>query len=294
MEPKNMSHLWIEGKLPLPNKKEFFERLDKLMDLAKQSLETKRELLEKLTENGLYPYCKFYLARIKAGFGEYWKNHFSTIGLNGMNEAIVNFMGKTIGSREGRTFALEVLNHMREKLSQYQLETNNLYNLEATPAEGTSYRLARIDKKKYPKIIVANEKDYQEKKAAPYYTNSSQLPVNFTDDLFEALNLQDDLQTRYTGGTVLHGFLGERIEDIQSCKSLIKKITQHYHLPYFTLTPTFSVCPEHGYIPGEHFECPYCGKKSEVFSRIVGYLRPVQDWNAGKQSEFKDRKEFKV
>lgn len=240
------------------NKQDFFKMLDEFMDLAKDSLEVKRKILEQLTENGLYPYCKFYLGRIKAGFDQYWKNHFSTIGLNGMNEAALNFMGETIATPKGKKFAEDVLEHMRKRLGKYQKETGNLYNLEATPAEGTSYRLAKADKKKYPNIVVANEVAYRRHKAAPYYTNSSQLPVNFTDDIFEALDLQDNLQTRYTGGTVLHGFMGEKIEDIEACKQLVKKIASNYQLPYFTITPTFSICPKHGYLAGEHFYCPKC------------------------------------
>ncbi|MCL5794785.1 MAG: ribonucleoside triphosphate reductase [Patescibacteria group bacterium] len=240
------------------DKKDLLKRIDDLMDLAKDSLEIKRELLEKLTENGLYPYCKFYLGAIKAGYGQYWKNHFATIGINGLNEAIVNFMEKNIASHEGQKLAVQILKHMREKLSKYQLETGNLYNLEATPAEGTSYRLAKADKKNLPDIIVANEEAYKNHGAAPYYTNSSQLPVNYTTDIFEALDLQDELQTLYTGGTVLHGFIGERLENAEACKRLVKKIAENYHLPYFTITPTFSICPKHGYIAGEHQYCPKC------------------------------------
>jgi len=275
-------------------KKEFFKNLSEMMDIAKESLEIKRKFLEQLTENGLFPYCKFYLNRIKAGFGLYWKNHFSTIGLNGLNEALVNFSNVNLTEAKGQEFAMEILDFMRDRIGQYQEETGNLYNLEATPAEGTSHRLAKADKKEFPNIIVANEEAFKSFGAAPYYTNSSQLPVGYTNDIFEALDLQDNIQTRYTGGTVLHGFIGEKIEDVESAKQLVKKIAANYRLPYFTLTPTFSVCPEHGYIGGEFFECPTCQRKTEVFSRVVGYIRPVQSWNAGKQAEFKDRLEFKI
>jgi len=220
----------------------------------------------------------------------YFGNHFATIGLIGMNESLLNFLGENIASKRGRKFALEVLDFMREKLVQYQKETGNLYNLEATPGEGTSYRQAKTDKEKFPEIITAGTKE------VPYYTNSSQLPVNYTDDIFEALKLQDDLQSRYTGGTVLHLFLGERVSDIQNVKNLVKKVFENFHLPYITITPTFSICPVHGYVAGEHFMCPQCAIKQpcEVYSRIVGYLRPVSQWNNGKQEEFKERKEFKI
>jgi len=272
-------------------KKEFFERLERLMDLAKESLKIKRKTLERFTEKGLYPYSKHYLDNIKKMRGSYWANHFSTIGLVGMNEALLNFKQiKThIGTKSGQEFAIRVLDFMREKMIEYQKETGDLFNLEATPAEGTSYRLARIDKEKYPDIITAG-------KEKPYYTNSSQLPVDLTDDLFEALRLQDNLQTKYTGGTVFHGFLGEQISDPNQVKKLIKKIFERFHIPYFTFTPTFSICPVHGYIPGEHFTCPKCVVKQpcEVYSRVVGYLRPVQHWNEGKREEFKERKEFKI
>jgi ribonucleoside-triphosphate reductase len=270
-------------------KKEFFERLAHLMDLAKVSLEVKRKALEEWTEKGLYPYCKYYLSGVKKMRGSYWGNHFSTIGLIGMNEALLNFMGVTIAEKKGIKFALEVLDFMRERLVKYQQETGNLYNLEATPAEGTSYRLALKDKNKYPDIITAGEKE-------PYYTNSTQLPVNYTDDLFEALKLQDELQTKYTGGTVFHAFLGESISDYRIVKNLIKTIFENFRLPYFTFTPTFSICPVHGYLEGEHFTCPKCTieQSCEVYSRIVGYLRPVQQWHKGKQEEFRLRKTFKV
>jgi len=278
------------------DKKDFFKRLDNLMDLAKESLEIKRKVVEGFTEKGLYPYSKFYLDGIYKRRGSYWGNHFSTIGLIGMNEALINFIGEKTSTKKGLKFAEEVLSYMREKMIKYQEETGNLYNLEATPAEGTSYRLALKDKKRYPKMIFANNGAVEREGAQPYYTNSSQLPVGFTDDIFEALDMQDSLQTKYTGGTVLHGFLGERINDIETTKNLVKTIASKYHLPYFTLSPTFSVCPHHGYLDGEHSTCPKCviEQKCEVYSRIVGYIRPVEQWNAGKSQEYKDRKEFVV
>lgn len=275
------------------SKKAFLTRVGRLMDIAKDALEVKRKVIERFTETGLYPYSKFYLRGNKGRFGGYWNAHFSTIGLNGLNEGLLNFMGKNISTPEGKKFAEEVLDYMRKKLIEYQKETGNLYNLEATPAEGTSYRLAKIDKKKYPKIIVANEKQVK-KEAEPFYTNSSQLPVDFTDDLFYALKLQNSLQCKYSGGTVFHAFLGERLENGQQVKVLAKKIVNNFSLPYFSFTPTFSVCPNCGYIKGEHFSCPKCSSECEVYSRIVGYLRPVKQWNKGKQAEFAVRKTFKV
>jgi len=275
------------------SEEEFFEALAKMMDLAKNSLEIKRKVLERFTEQGLYPYTKFYLRDIKNTFGGYWKNHFSTIGLIGMNEACLNLLGTDIGTEKGQRFAKKVLDFMRDRLIQYQEETSNNYNLEATPAEGTSYRLAKIDKEKYPDIICANEPQWKEG-AEPFYTNSTQLPVNYTDDIFEALDLQDELQTKYTGGTVMHLFVGERISDPSTVKLLVKRICEQYRLPYFTITPTFSICPNHGYLSGEHHQCPECGAETEVYSRVVGYLRPVKQWNNGKKEEFKMRKVFKV
>jgi anaerobic ribonucleoside-triphosphate reductase len=242
-------------------RKEFFDRLAKLMDLAKKSLEIKREVIENLTGKGLYPYCRYYLSSIKERFNEYWRNHFNTIGLIGMNEACLNFLGRSIATDEGHDFARAVLDFMRERLMDYQLETNNLYNLEATPGEGTSYSLVKKDKAKYPDIVAANEKAVKEKGAVPYYTNSTHLPVGFTDDYFEALRLQDDLQTKYTGGTVLHGFIGERLPNGEAAKILVRKIADKFHLPYFSLTPTFSVCPKHGYLAGEHQFCPKCDEE---------------------------------
>lgn len=258
-------------------KVEFLERLAQKMELAKDSLEIKRKLLEDLTDKDLYPYTKFYLRDIKARFGVYWKNHFSTIGLIGMNEACLNLFGENIGSLQGKQFALEVMDYMRAKIVEFQKETGNNYNLEATPGEGTSYRLAKLDKDKYP-----------------YYTNSTQLPVNYTDDIFEVLDHQNDLQTKYTGGTVVHIYAGERIQSIETMKNLVKKICNNYHLPYFTFSPTFSTCPNHGYVAGEHYTCPECGASCEVYSRVVGYIRPVQQWNKGKKQEFLDRQEFKI
>ena len=271
------------------NKEEFFNRLSRLMDLAKESLEIKRKTIEIFTEKGLYPYARFYLDNIKKMRNSYWGNHFSTIGLIGMNEALLNFMHKDMASSEGKKFTLEVLDFMRERLILYQQETGNMYNLEATPGEGTSYRLARMDKQTYPNIITAGDGE-------PYYTNSTQLSVDYTDDLFRALKLQDEIQIKYTGGTVLHGFIGERISDLEAVKKLIQKVFTKFKLPYFTITPTFSICPHHGYISGEHFICPKCTieQPCEVYSRIVGYLRPIGQWNKGKQQEFKNRLEFKV
>jgi ribonucleoside-triphosphate reductase len=270
---------------------EFFERLETLMEIAKDSLEIKRKGLENFTEDGLYPYSRRYLRHVKEGFGKYWKNHFSTIGLIGMNEAVLNLLGCNIASPDGKDFAVKVLSFMREKLSDFQEETGNIYNLEATPAEGTSYRLARIDKVRHPDIIVANEKNVAAG-AEPFYTNSSQLPVDHDGDLFEALEHQESLQTLYTGGTVFHIYLGERLYSWESAAEIIKKVAWNSRLPYFTLTPTFSICPTHGYINGEQKQCPTCGAKCEVYSRVVGYLRPVDQWNDGKQAEFAIRRTF--
>ncbi|MCX7917085.1 MAG: ribonucleoside triphosphate reductase [bacterium] len=272
-------------------KEEFKSRLNDLMELAKESLEIKRKILERFTDEGLYPYSKFYLRNVKERFGKYWINHFSTIGIVGMNEACLNLFGKDIGTEEGIDFAIEIMNFMREKLIKFQEITGNFYNLEATPAEGTSYRLARIDKNKYPDIIVANEIEYK-KGAEPFYTNSTHLPVNYTDDIFEVLEKQDKLQSLYTGGTVVHIFVGERIESKEGIKKLVKTICENFTLPYFTLTPTFSICPDDGYLNGEIFTCPKCEKTTEIYSRIVGYLRPISQWNKGKYEEFKIRKTF--
>ena len=269
-------------------KTEFFDRLGYLMDLAKESLEIKRKALDNFMEKGLYPYSRHYLEDMKKMRNSYFGNYFSTIGICGMNEALLNFLDEDITTPKGRKFAIEVLDFMRKKMVKFQEDTGNLYNLEATPAEGTSYRQAKTDREKYPDIIAAGTKE------VPYYTNSSQLPVGFTDDVFGALDLQNDIQTKYTGGTVLHIFLGEKVSDPSMAKNLVKKIFENYSLPYITLTPTFSICPTHGYLSGEHFECPQCTIKQpcEVYSRVVGYIRPVQQWHKGKQEEYKERKEF--
>jgi ribonucleoside-triphosphate reductase len=272
------------------NEEDFFQRLGDLMDIARDSLETKRQRLEELTESNLYPYTTFYLNHIHARFGAYWKNHFSTIGLIGMNEACVNLLGENICGESGKTFAVRILDFMRQRILGYQRATGNHYNLEATPAEGTSFRLARKDRAKFPDIRVANDTNPSVRDSAPYYTNSVHVPVDATDDIFEVLDHQDVLQTKFTGGTVVHLFLGECISDPSVVKNLVRKITSNYHLPYFSLTPTFSVCPAHGYLAGEQGKCPHCNATCEIYSRIVGYLRPVQQWNDGKQSEFKQRK----
>jgi ribonucleoside-triphosphate reductase (formate) len=257
----------------------FFEKLDRMMYLAKNSLEIKRKLVDRMMRIGMLPYSKRYLGN--------FDHHFSTIGLVGMNEACQNFIGQSIASEDGRIFSVKVLEFMRDRLKDYQEETGHIYNLEATPGEGTSYRLAKIDKTATPKIITAGDK-------TPYYTNSTQLPVNYTDDVFSALKHQEELQRRYTGGTVFHTFLGESPNSGEEVRSLVKKMASNFAIPYFTITPTFSVCKSHGYIKGEHFKCPTCCMPSEVYSRVVGYIRPVQAWNVGKQEEFKDRLEYKV
>jgi len=271
---------------------EFFQRLERVMETAKSSLEIKRKALEAFTENGLYPYSRRYLRHVKESHGKYWKNHFSTIGLVGINESVLNLLGVNIATLDGKGFAVKTLSFMRNKLLEFQEETGDIYNLEATPAEGTSYRLARIDKRRHPQIMAANERLVQMQHAEPFYTNSSQLPVDFEGDLFEALEHQESLQTLYTGGTVFHIFLGERLHSWQSAAELIKKVAWSSRLPYFTLTPTFSICSSHGYTSGEHKQCPVCGATCEVYSRVVGYLRPVDQWNDGKQAEFAIRKTF--
>ena len=263
---------------------EFYKRLDKMMDIAARSLKVKRTIITKLLEEGLYPYTKHYLGS--------FANHFSTIGLVGMNEACLNasWLHKDLTHESAQQFTKDVLNHMRERLSDYQEQYGDLYNLEATPAESTSYRLAKHDVARFPNIITAakNEGD------TPYYTNSSHLPVSYTSDIFDALDIQDELQTLYTSGTVFHAFLGEKVTDWQAAANLVRKIAENYSLPYYTLSPTYSVCSEHGYISGEEYTCPKCGKKTEVYSRITGYYRPVQNWNAGKSQEFKHRKEYVI
>lgn len=266
---------------------EYFSLLNKYCDIAKKSLEIKRKVIENQTEKGLYPYSAYYLRQVKQRTGGYWANHFNTIGVIGMNESLLNFMDKNITTQEGLAFALKVMHYLREKMVEYQKETGNQYNLEATPAEGASARLAKLDKLIYPDIKQAG-------KNAVSYTNSTQIPVEYTDDIFEVVKLQDELQSLYTGGTVLHLYLGERIEDKEVCKSLIKKIFLTSKMPYLSITPTFSVCSKHGYIAGEHFTCPKCKKQTEVWSRVVGYLRPVQDYNDSKSDEYKNRKKFVI
>ena len=285
----NLPRLAYESK----DKEAFFERLAYLMDLAKNSLAVKRNALEKFTLGGLYPYSRHYLSSINERFGEFWKNHFNTIGLNGANEACLNLIGSPITEPEGHKFARQILDFMRDRLMDYQNETNELFNLEATPAEGTAYRFAKLDKQQYPDIITANEEAFQNSGAAPYYTNSTQLPVGHTDDVFEALRLQDDLQTRYTGGTVFHGFVGEKMPSVESTKNLVRKVAENFELPYFTITPTFSVCPMHGYVEGEHEYCPLCDEEmgytergreligkdpqSEAIVEPVPSVEPVQE-----------------
>lgn len=275
------------------SQEEFFDRLGRLADQAKTSLELKRKVLESYTERNFFPYTKHYLSDIKSRFNNYWGNHFSTVGIIGLNEACINLIQQHIGTKAGQSFSLKVMEFLREKILNFQEETGNNYNLEATPAEGTAYRLAKIDKEKFPGIVCANETEFQ-KGSEPYYTNSAQLPVNYTDDPFELLDLQDELQTRFTGGTVVHIFVGERIQNGDAVRQFIKKVCQNYRLPYFSLTPTFSICPEHGYLDGEQSVCPLCEAECEVYSRIVGYLRPVKQWNVGKKSEFSNRSMLKI
>ena len=274
------------------NEEDFFARLDALADLAKESLCIKRKELERFTEGGLYPYTTFYLRDVKDRTGKFWTNHFSTIGIVGMNEACLNLFNKGIATIEGQAFALQVMDHLREKLAIFQEETGDFFNLEATPAEGTTYRLARLDQERFGSDSRFANTDAVRLGAAPFYTNSTHLPVNHTDDLFEAVELQDELQARYTGGTVLHGFVGEEITDIRTVRDLVRKITANFKLPYFTLTPTFSICSSHGYLAGETAICPECGQQAEVYSRVVGYLRPVNRWNDAKQQEYSMRREY--
>ena len=265
------------------DEKDFYERLEKMMNIAARSLKIKRNVVTKLLNEGLYPYTKRYLGT--------FNNHFSTIGLVGMNEACLNanWIRKDLTNEEAQAFTKNVLNFMREKLADYQEEYGDLYNLEATPAESTTYRLAKNDKSKYPDIITAASCD-----ETPYYTNSSHLPVGFTSDIFEALDIQDELQTLYTSGTVFHAFLGERLSDWKAAANLVRKIAEHYRLPYYTISPTYSVCKSHGYITGEVTKCPKCGEETEVYSRITGYYRPVKNWNDGKAQEYKKRKLYDV
>jgi ribonucleoside-triphosphate reductase len=268
---------------------EFNIRLWQQMNIAKNSLEIKRKVIEDQTEKGLYPYSANFLKDVKQRTGFYWYNHFNTIGLIGMNEACQNLFGKDhdLTTPEGQQFAIRTLNYMRDVIKEIQDETGHYYNLEATPAEGASYRLAKQDKERYPDIITSGEKEV-------YYTNSSQLPVGFTDDIFETLDLQDELQSLYTGGTVLHLYLGEEIKDLNTAKRLIKKVFTNYKLPYISITPTFSICNDHGYISGEHFSCPECGLATEVYSRVVGYLRPVQNFNTGMREVYEQRKKYVI
>ena len=269
------------------NKEEFFARLRRQAEIAKTSLEIKRKIIEQQTEAGLYPYSRVYLKDVKERFGSYWYNHFNTIGIIGMHEALLNFMGKGIETKEGHDFAVEVMHYLRDIMQEFQKETGQFYNLEATPAEGTSYRLAKLDKDRYLDIISSGTN-------VPYYTNSTQLPVDYTSDIMEMIQLQDELQSLYTGGTVQHLYLGEKIEDIEVAKRLIQKIFNQYKMPYISITPTFSICDEHGYITGEQFSCPTCGRQAEVWSRVVGYLRPVQNYNDGKKEEYKQRVKFVI
>ena len=265
------------------NKADFYRRLDHMMDIAARSLKIKRDVISKLLDEGLYPYTKRYLGT--------FNNHFSTIGLIGMNEVGLNavWLGEDLSHEKTQEFTKEVLNHMRERLVEYQEQYGDLYNLEATPAESTTYRLAKHDRERWPDIKTAGKEG-----DTPYYTNSSHLPVDYTADIFDALDIQDELQTLYTSGTVFHAFLGEKLPDWKSAANLVRKIAENYRLPYYTLSPTYSVCKEHGYIAGEHFTCPKCGKKAEVYSRITGYYRPVQNWNDGKTQEYKNRKLYDI
>lgn len=283
----NLSRL---GYLAL-DEENYFARLARLAAIAVTALEVKRKVLERLTEMCLYPYTRFYLRSVKERFGSYWTNHFSTIGVIAGNEACLNLLGKGIDSPEGKDLMFKTLSFLREFIVKTQERTGNLYNLEATPAEGASYRLALIDKKKYPDIKVANDKAWK-KGAAPYYSNSTQLPVNCTDDIWEMLEHQEELQELYTGGTVCHLFAGEAHPDPDGLSALVNRVFRHFKVPYLSITPTYSICPEHGYLSGEHFICPKCGKESEVYSRIVGYYRPVKAWSDGKQAEYHDRKVF--
>ncbi len=269
------------------SKQEFKARLWRLVHIGKTSLEIKRKIIEQQTERGLYPYSARYLRAIYEKTGEFWHNHFSTIGVVGMNEALLNFIGKDITSPEGQEFSIEIMEYLRDLLMEIQEDTGHVYNLEASPAEGAAYRLARRDKAKYPEILAAGN-------GTPYYTNSTQLPVGYTDDVFDTLELQDELQSMYTGGTVLHLYLGESIEDNAVSKRLIQRIFSKYKLPYLSITPTFSICPEHGYIRGEHYACPQCHSETEVWSRVTGYLRPVANYNEGKKQEYLERTKFRV
>ncbi len=281
----NLASLGYEAE----SEEEFFTLLDKRLAIARNSLEIKRNVLEGYTAKGLYPYTKFYLRNIRERFNSFWNNHFSTIGVIGANEGAINLFGQDIGTERGQQFALDILNHIREKLQEFQKETGNYYNLEATPAEGTGYRLARLDRKRYPAMQYSLSLGEEN---LPIYTNSTQLPVNYCDDIFTVMDLQDRLQTRYTGGTVQHIFLGEAAPDHLALRDFIRAIFENYHMPYITISPSFSICPDHGYLTGEVAECPHCHNKTEVYSRVVGYLRPVQQWNEGKRAEFAKRSRY--
>ncbi|MFC1504216.1 ribonucleoside triphosphate reductase [Spirochaetota bacterium] len=279
----NLPRIGYFSKTP----EEFKAQLRTAVEAAKISLEIKRKIIEDQTDKGLYPYSAHYLRNIKEKTGQYWYNHFNTIGIIGMNEALLNFMGRNIATIEGQAFSVGILEYMRELLVEFQRETGHYYNLEATPAEGTAFRMAQLDKKNYADIITQGEDN-------PYYTNSTLLPVGFSDDIYDVLELQDELQSLYTGGTVLHIYLGESIDNPVLAKQLIKKIFSNYKLPYLSITPTFSICNEHGYIRGEHFACPQCHRETEVWSRVTGYLRPISNYNKGKQQEYLDRKKFRL
>jgi ribonucleoside-triphosphate reductase len=273
---------------------DFLARVDRLLEVARTSLETKRKVLEVLTEKDLYPYTKYYLRDVRARHGAWWHNHFSTIGLVGMNEACLNLLGCDLGAARGVAFAARVLDHLRDRLATFQEETGHLYNLEATPAEGAGYRMARLDAERYADLRSAADgtASLKERAVEPFYSNSTQLPVNYSNDIFEVLDLQDELQARYTGGTVQHVFLGEAVSDPAAVKAFVRTVCSNYRLPYFTLSPTFSVCPTHGYLRGGAPRCPTCDQKTEVYSRVVGYLRPVDQWNQGKREEFQLRSTY--
>ena len=270
------------------SEKDFFARLDRLTDLARNSLEIKRELVEKQTDNGLYPYSAFYLQSVKQRTGGYWNHHFNTIGIVGMHECLLNLKKVGIQTVTGQRFAIKVMHYLRSKLSEYQEITGHMYNLEATPAESAASRLAKLDRQQYPAIITAGTKE------APYYTNSTQLPVGYTDDLLTMIKLQDELQSLYTGGTVVHLYTGEKLDDVEAVKLLIQKIFNRCQMPYISITPTFSICSVHGYLAGEHWQCPICHQETEVWSRVVGFLRPVKNYHAGKRQEYFDRKKYRL
>lgn len=282
-------NLPLYGYLAKGNWEQYIALIDHHMSIARSALQTKRKILEKLTDNGLYPYTKFYLRDIKKRFGKFWTNHFSTIGLVGLNEAIRNFSSDAddITTEFGQNFAQETLNYMRDRIQEFQEEDGDMYNLEATPAEATSYRLAKANKSDYPDIITAGD-------CEPYYTNSTHLPVGHTNDLFKAVELQNDLQILYTGGTVLHGYLAESLDDLAVAKAIVRKVFENYELPYFTLTPTFSICEDHKYIKGEHFSCPTCGKDTMVMTRVTGFYRPISAMNPGKQEEKKETVKYMI